>query len=775
MEEVITPQATKKSIFDFLHSRFIVNALIFLVPTFFIPLAVVPFQFSKTLVALVALVALLAVFLVVSAKRSSVTLHWSPLLISVWLLPLVYLVSSIFSQSPALSFFGYQLETDTFGFMLLAAALVTAVVATHKREDLSGTFKSLLYASWAVFVFQLIQVLFNTPFPLATLSDPIVNSVGRWNDFGIFAGLVGVLVLLTYLSMRIKKKGEIALIVTFALALSFMALVNLTEVWIVFGVVSLALSIMVLGQLRHGGIAALGLGRLLLPLIGLVVSIAFVLFGANMIAPVQNVLGINSFEVRPSVSGTFSVLEHVYAEHPVLGAGPNTFVESWLLHRPDGVLTSIFWNTPFNAGSGFIPTAFINGGIVVALAWLILSGFILYTVLRALFATPIDVKSYMYTTLAGLGLVYLLVLHYLYTPSKSITLLLVLFLSMFLVSLKDTPLVRKITVEGSTPAKYYALIVVGVFVAIVSLVLVYGIARTYASSIYHGRAIQTANAGNLSQSETLVKKAIALRAQDRYYRTAALINSAQLNQILASQEATDEARTAFQTALSKAIENANAAKEKNPNSYDNWMTRAGIFAAVVPLNVEGALENAVANLEEARARNPKTPEVDYQLAQLQIASDASDQARSSLEAALAKKANYTAAILLLAQIDLDEGNLKDAIESVRAAVFFEPQNSVLLYQLGILLLQDKNYEQAAAAFELSLQNQPDYANAAFFLAQSYAFLDRTEDAIPLMQELKRTNPENEIVGSYLEALEAGENPFNPKEIASPEEDSEEIQ
>lgn len=768
-ENAQSPQ--KRGLFG-LHT--IIYLALFFVPTLVIPLSVAPFQYSKTFLVLVAGVIVALGLLFYAFKKAEVKLEWSPLLISLWGLPVAYLVASIFSQSPSLSFFGYQLDTDTFGFMVLGAFIATVIAGALTENRLMGALKAFGVGALVVFIFQLVQVLFGAPLPIAALGDPIVNLIGRWNDFGVFAGLTGIFSLLAYGTLSLKLWQKIVAGVVFLVSIFFLAIVNVPEIWILFGVVSLALFVIFLLRFVRST-EKVELSVVVLAGVGVLAAVVFFFFN-GFAANLQTTFAINSLDVRPSVQGTTDILQQVYADDPIVGTGPNTFASNWLLYRPDAVLSTVFWNTSFNTGSGFVPTAFVTGGVLVLLAWIVFSLLALYTLVRALFTVPASGKTYTVTVFSALGVFYLLITHYIFAPSQSLTLLLFMFLGVFLASIKGTALVRTLSVSIEAPRLRQAYVVGAVVIALVSLYAVYGTTRTYASSVYHERAIVAANQGEIGESQALIDTALTLRGQDRYYRTAALISLGRMNQLIQdTSEVTDEVRTEFQNELVRAIGATASAVEANDDSYQNWITRALVYANVVPLGIDGAFENAEATLEEARVRSPKSPEVDFRLAEIYLANGDVETARGYLQTAVQKKANYTDAVLLLAQIELNSGNLSEAIESVRSLVFFDPNNPVLLYQLGILLLQDENYEEAALAFEAALGQQNNYANAAFFLAQAYAFLDRIDDAAQLMGQLAQLNPDNELVAEYAADLGEGINPFAPGEVASPEEDLEEVE
>ncbi|MEK9177427.1 MAG: tetratricopeptide repeat protein, partial [Patescibacteria group bacterium] len=99
---------------------------------------------------------------------------------------------------------------------------------------------------------------------------------------------------------------------------------------------------------------------------------------------------------------------------------------------------------------------------------------------------------------------------------------------------------------------------------------------------------------------------------------------------------------------------------------------------------------------------------------------------------------------------------------------FEPQNSVLLYQFGVLFLANQDYANAALALEEALKVNAEYANAKFFLGQAYVFLDRPDDALVLYRELAKENADNDVLAAIIADLETGKNPFSDGVTPPPE-------
>lgn len=752
----------------------VVLAVTFLTPLLVVPLTSAPLQFSKVFFVVLALAVALA-FIVFRTLSSGVfRSSWSFMHLGLVVLVLAYLVVLPFSTDAALSFAGHTLNTDTFAFVLIAALLtyVTSHALSNKPRIFS-VFVALIFAAWGVLLFQIVQLVFGAPFPF--LTDTTSNLIGRWTDFGLFLGLIASLILFAVESLPLSRFHHTMLTVTFLVSLAFMALVDLFELWMLFGVsafiaLTLGLSRRFLSKQSHPEMPLPGV----LSALGFIVALFFVTVGGGVADMAGSFASIDTIDVRPTFASTVGIMNAVYATDPVFGSGPNTFNANWLLHRPPQVVQTPFWQVSFNAGSGFIPSSIATGGAVLGIAWVLFVSLLLVTAARALFMEVRDKQSYIVISLSALGTLYLLAAHIIYTPSQSLTILFFVFIGVFLASVADTPLVRRVALPlKESPRVGFAFILASIILVIGAAAGVYGTSRMYASDFYHNRALLRVNQGNIEGAAEALEKAIGLWPEDRYYRTAALVEIALLNRIAQSGDTSVEAQTLFQNTLSSAVQNTSRALEKNPSSFTNMMTRGLVFESVVPLRIEGAFDNAVAVYQSARAQNPHDPEIDWRLARLYASQADTESARQFLADALRKKPDYTDAILFLAQLELDDGNLGEAIRSVQTAVYFEPQNPVLLYQLGILLLQDESFESAQRAFEEAVRFSPEFSNALFFLAQARAFLGAFEEAAALMTKLAAENPDNATLVGYRDLLEDGINPFDQAPTA-PRNDVEEI-
>jgi len=221
----------------------------------------------------------------------------------------------------------------------------------------------------------------------------------------------------------------------------------------------------------------------------------------------------------------------------------------------------------------------------------------------------------------------------------------------------------------------------------------------------------------------------------------------------------DALRDQFQRLLSVALNHAQQAVLLDQADYQNWISLGQVYEAVVPLKITNAYESAVNAYRQALALNPKSPSLLLTLARLEVAHGDITKAKQYITQTLQQKNNYTEAIFLLAQIQVAEGHIKDAIDSVQAASYLSPNDIGIFFQLGLLRYSNKDFQGAASAFGLALALNSKYGNAKYFLGLSLERLGRVAEAIAQFNDLKVTNPDNKEIDLIIKNLKAGRPPF----------------
>ncbi|MEK7100120.1 MAG: hypothetical protein AAB883_03220, partial [Patescibacteria group bacterium] len=464
-EPSLTPVASRRFSFDGAATWALVITAV-LAAIAFIPTAVLPYvPFLYTKVSILALGGLVALILFVLARltRGNIVLPPIALLGALWLVPLAYALSTLFSGVGATTaFFGRELEIDTFGFMIILAALASLTALTFRRASQYRTFFVVLGGMLSfVLLAQLFFLVVGRIAP--TLASPTTNLIGSFPDLGMVAGLGVISILLALRFLTLPSRSRTILYLIGGISLVMVALVNSTLIWGAIALIGLALFIEAI--MRHraqspdeadlDGVALLLADNegetsstesrsLVAPLVALAVSIFFIIGGSTIGNALVASFNANVIDVRPSWQSTFDVGSHTYASSPLFGSGPGSFGEQWLKFRDRSVNDTVFWSVDFTSGVGAIPTSFVTTGIVGALAWIAFLALFLFIGMRALLMRlPQDSFMRFVSVTSFVGSVYVLALSIFTVPGPVLLAIGFLFIGLFISSLRHASRARE--------------------------------------------------------------------------------------------------------------------------------------------------------------------------------------------------------------------------------------------------------------------------------------------------------------------------------------------
>jgi hypothetical protein len=406
----------------------IVLALVLVIPT-----AWFPFQLTKVAVFATVLAVAAILFVLGGGARDFLRTHGLYLALMIAALPFSYLLSVLFSKDPSLAFTGVGIETDTVIFVTLASiAFLFSFVLFRTLRMVRLLASVVFWTLAAVALLQSIIIIFGLP--LEVFSDRSVNLIGKWNDLGVVAGLLALLMLVqaemghnTLLKRVLLAAGLFALVL-------LLGVINFALVWGFLLTASIALGIIKFISQRRGQAEQTEAPSTQsvvhripwFAVTGAVVSTLFILFGSSFNSGLTQVLPVSSLEVRPSFSSTLDVIGKAREGslgRALIGTGPNTFGESWLMHKPAEVNQSLFWNLNFNVGFSTITTAFGTVGLLGALAWLTPLLLVLFGIVRVWRLSVLSREEKVAATTVGLASVFLMASILLYVPSANIILL----------------------------------------------------------------------------------------------------------------------------------------------------------------------------------------------------------------------------------------------------------------------------------------------------------------------------------------------------------------
>ncbi|GIW68389.1 MAG: hypothetical protein KatS3mg099_337 [Candidatus Parcubacteria bacterium] len=705
---------------------------------------------------------------------------WTPLA-----LPVAYALATLFSPHPTNSFFGESFAFDAFLPMAsVSAVAVLAALVLRTRKEFLSFFAALFFAYWIAWLYAATVSFY--PQPLVALGIAVAPTlVGSWVHFAMWSGLMAVLSLVALVGFTFHEpRVRIAIAATLALALVALGIANVSYLWWLVGAAALATFVYSITTSRYirpshntphsepvraqdepsSAQAAEAefrpSGFSVASLLTLAITLVFLLSGFAVSAPLASFFGVTTVDVRPSWQATADMLQTAYDSSPFFGVGPSLFWREWVQHRSVGVNATPFWNTEFLYTTGFIPTTFITTGIIGALAWILILIAFLWSGFRALVLRPTpDPLWYLFTLASFVGGVYLAALAVISTPSFPLVLLLFVFLGVFYATLRNqsggyTDMVLSFT---ENPRVGFVVVLGLTVLFLASVVGLFVVGQRVLAEWY---TTQAQLATTTQEALAYLDRASRTAVDDGTFRFAATLQLNNINEVLNDEQLSDEERRAkFQELVTFALQNAQRAIAYDPKDYRNYVVLAQVYEALTALQVPEAYDRAKEAYEKARELNPTSPELLLGLARLEVARKEYDAAKDYINQALALKGDYTPAIFLLAQIQIQEGKTDEAIRSVEATTLVEPSNPVNYFQLGILHYNEKNYRQAAGALRRAVALNPDYANALFFLGLAEYEIGEKEQAQRRFEKLAELDPQNELVQRALRNLKEGRAPL----------------
>jgi len=740
---------------------------VFLVPFFGFPMPGLALSFSKLALFSTGIVLSLLLYLVARLEDGKIIIPKHLLLGALGLIALVFLAAGLRSDAVRLSLLGYGNESGTFAIIFLSclgAFLLSVYFREFKR--LVTLFSALLLSFLLVFILQLVHLFGLDIAFLGLAGGKAVSVLGKWNDLGLFAGMFAVLGIVGYEFFPARSRLRLFAVLATVLALLELVLVNFTVAWTMVGIFAL---IVVIYLFTVGGTSR----RILSPaFIVLVLSIVF-LIASSSVGGVLDRFGINTLEVRPAWSATYAVARESLPASPLLGVGPNRFVNAWLLHKPSGVNDTVFWNADFTSGVATLPTHVVTTGLLGLIAWLIFIVLFLISGYRALLAdVGVGERGVLLTTYV-LAL-YLWLVQLIYVPDPVLTVFAFLMTGIFVAAMTATGVTKTTELSfQNNPRLGFLVVVVLVFLMIVDVAGAYALGTQYRSfALFRDGAIAFNQEGNLDKAAELLVGAVKMSEQDLYYRSLAEVHISRMGRIANTKDvAPDTLRSQFQVTLGAAIASAGRAVALDSHNYANSLTLAHVYTAIVPLNIQGAYEAAVTAYDNAKKVNPSSPAIPLERARLDLAKNDRKAARAHIDEALALKANYTDALFLLSQIEADEGNVKKAIANAEQASLISPNDVGVFFQLGLLRYINNDLAGAATALERAVALNPQFANAKYFLGLAYGRSGRIADATKQFEEIEVSNPDNPEVKKILSNLRLGLSPLTgivPSPTARPE-------
>ncbi|PCI30797.1 hypothetical protein COB52_00970 [Candidatus Kaiserbacteria bacterium] len=747
-------------------ARNLIYVVAFLLPLAVLPSAWMPLAMTKMAILSLGMLGALLLWLVARLKEHRASFPDTHVFWTAVLLILGYFLAAILSSNVLSSLIGFGYEIDTvISMFTFVGALAAVALTTRKVAHFIRLQKAVMIAFVILAVFQIARILVGGENLLPSIfsSNSTATTLGSWNDLAVFSGLA-VITSLSGLALFSSRKIRMGLYAIIALSVFLLVVVNMVVVWATLALAAFALSVYIFGDSSYdretGSFRANLPYKRLIPSVSIIaLSIVFLVAGAAIGSKVSSALDVSYLDVRPSWEGTITIGSGVFQEDALLGIGPSLFREGWVQHKPLGINETNFWNSEFNFGVGLIPTAFVTGGIVLGVIWLLFFAAFLHLGFKVL-SKRIVQPGLMYITVSSyIGAVYLWILTIVYVPQTVMLAYTFMLTGVAVAAARIVGVIRtrEVSAEQSYASGLAHTGAIVMMVVLVSGALLIHVDRIAVTSLLSG-VVATANSGDLDKAEKKVNKISVLGTGIRGVQLKTSIGVAQLSAILAEEESEDieDQRTRFQETLARTITSAQQVVAADRADYRGWVLLGDIYAQLIPLEIEGSYESAIAAYREAQARNPKNPAILISISQLAFGQEDLEGSRVFAEEALKLKSNYTDAYYILSQISIQENNTAEAIKATEAAVVLRPGNAGLLFQLGVLQYSVGNYDRVIPVLERAVTVNPDYSNALYFLGLAYDETDDVQGAISVFQRIVTLNPDNVEVAAILEALKSGQ-------------------
>ncbi len=745
--------------------RMVLVVFTFLLPVFFMPGLWGTLGFQKSLLAVAAVVCVVigGSLLLLRSRQTETVL---PLPLGVFIVFLgVVLASALASSDLGAALRGSVFEVQTFAFALLMCGVMAIPLVLQQSKRYMFYVCAALGSSLALLLlYAVTRIVLGPVLPFGSFFGVTQTPVGNFNDLALLAGLTVMLSIVAMLQLRLRVVSQAILAGFVALALLVLAVVNFMYVWLVVGFFALLVLLYLLSydslfqessEEKHSMRSPI-----LLALIGVVclMSGAFVVAGDFMGERFANWFDIEYLEVRPSLIANIDIAQGVYADDLFLGVGPNQFEQAWREFKDPTINQTLFWNTDFIAGSGFVPTLFVTLGLLGGLTFVLFHLSYLWLGIRALLrSSSTDSFWYFAGVFSFVGAVFLWGMSYVYVPGATVMLLAALLTGLSLVAFSDLqPAARKVIPLVTNHKRGFMVMAATIFSITGSMFILFTVGEQYVAQASFNKAQQSAS--SIAVIDQAALEAFSTYPDDRFLGVRAQVALVEMNRLLAITEPTEADQQRFVEVADLALRFATAAIDSAPENPEYRAILAGIYNNYALAGIDGALERSSEAMAEAKRLDPKKPLYAYMEAQMAASRGDVVVARSAVTAALQQKPNFAQALLLLAEIDIAEGNIEAAIATTRSILTLEPQNPARYYQLGILFTAAEQTDNALQAYGAALTLDPNFANARYLRALLLIDLGQTDLALDELRLVAQTNADNAQLLALINSIESGDLP-----------------
>jgi len=161
---------------------------------------------------------------------------------------------------------------------------------------------------------------------------------------------------------------------------------------------------------------------------------------------------------------------------------------------------------------------------------------------------------------------------------------------------------------------------------------------------------------------------------------------------------------------------------------------------------------------ETQDSRPPTPKTLYAMADILATQGKDSQCESLLKRIIQEDPKFLPAYNALAELQMRQGRTRAAIETLQGALAIQPDDPVLLNNLGMCRIAQHDYENALVIFSRAAGVMPENAKYRANMAVALGLMGRDEESLALFKQVMPDDQANHNLSVLQEAKENAKPP-----------------
>jgi hypothetical protein len=619
VEKTLETQISKRSFDDI--SFYILAAVTFLMPVFFLPLSLLGQAQTKLSVLLIGTIAALILCIIERIKKGSLQLNWGTGYLLMATVATVTAVSSFVGINATRSLIGSATEQDTFSTVLIGFVFITLLsYLSNTNKRVVFLLKLFLSSITLAIIVQLLRVVLGDVLSVGVLSSPVNTIVGSWSDITLLSLLLLGSLVIVLESVRLKKWVYLLLSIFTLIPFFFIILSGLTFDFYFFSI-SLLLVIVLLSVLIFAYIHSLNktkaneniesvnanqgtASKLSASFIVLMFAVVFLIFGSQISGLLADKTKVKYIEGRPNWQATYMVASKVLAQKPFFGSGPNTFDREWNLLKTPDVNNYPFWNNEFNFAIGIVPTTAVTTGAVGFLLWCLFYAYVVKMSVKSLFRSN-EEKGYVSRIVVSYGVLLTTFLMFFYAPGIVVQFAHLLFIGLLFAISTNANKSKEVMIDKSQWKNFVSTLVFIVAI-IASVYWIYVISIKLTANNYYRRALLSSDP---QTAITLIQKSISLDPTEPvYYQSVGQLYASKVDRMMSlSEKEIVDKKVELNTNITNAINYMVAGENIDKNDFKLKIATGKILEYFDSIGLPDASKGAIDRYMSASLNSPANP------------------------------------------------------------------------------------------------------------------------------------------------------------------------